>query len=202
MMSFSSCLADADGDLILDASVFINLSASGAGAQVLHALPNRIFMVDVAASEVREDSRNGRSDGDTLQELVGPPVLEIIKLDEHDLARFERFVLALDDGEAATIAAATGRVAIPILDERRARKICTEEYPAIPLASTVDLLSHPAVEAAFGKDNLAEAVHAALRNARMHVRADQRDWIVDLIGSERAAGCTSIPRLRSAKIAD
>lgn len=197
MMSFSSCLADADGDLVLDASVFINLSASGAAAQVLHALPNRIVMVDVAAGEVREDNRNGRSDGDTLQELIGPAGLEIVKLDESGLALFESLVLALDDGEAATIAAAAGRRAIPVLDERRARKICAEELPNTVQASTLDLFSHPAVERTLGTENLAEAVHAALQNARMHVRVDQRDWVVALIGGERAAGCSSIPRARA-----
>jgi len=196
-MSFSSCLAESNGDLILDASVFINLSASGVAAQVLHAMPNRIFMVDVAASEVREDSRNGRSDNDTLQKLVGRPTLEIVQLDAQGLALFENIVLALDDGEAATIAAAAGRRAIPVLDERRARKVCAAELPEIPQASTLDLFSYSAVDKALGTDNLANAVHAALQNARMHVRADQRDWVVALIGSERAASCNSIPRARA-----
>jgi predicted nucleic acid-binding protein len=193
-MSFSSCLAESDGDLVLDTSVFINLSASGAAAQILEALPNNIFMVDIAAREVREDSRNGRSDADTLQKLTHPPALEIITLDEHGLALFESLVLALDDGEAATIAAAVGRDAIPVIDERRARKICGEELPATLQASTIDLFSHPAVVSALGKDGLADIVNAALQNARMHVRVDQRDWIIELIGCERAAGCTSIPR--------
>lgn len=196
-MSFSSCLAESNGDLILDASVFINLSASGVAAQVLHAIPNRILMVDVAAGEVREDSRNGRSDNDMLQELLARPALEIVKLDAQGLAVFESLVLALDDGEAATIAAAAGRRAIPVLDERRARRICAAELPEIPQASTLDIFSHPAVDKALGTDNLANAVHAALQCARMHVRADQRDWVVALIGSERAETCNSIPRARA-----
>lgn len=193
-MSFSSCLAESDGDLVLDTSVFINLSASGAAAQILEALPNNIFMVDIAAREVREDSRNGRSDADILQKVTHPPALEIITLDERGLALFESFVLALDDGEAATIAAAVSRDAIPVIDERRARKICGEELPGTLQASTIDLFSHPAVVRALGKDALADIVHAALKNARMHVRVDQRDWIIELIGCERATGCTSIPR--------
>jgi predicted nucleic acid-binding protein len=194
MMSYSSCLADHDADILLDASVFINLSASGAASAMLQALPNRVLIVDVAAS-VQVDSKTGRSDNDTLQELLASPViLDTVTLDENGLVVFERLVLELDDGEAATIAAAAIRRSIAVLDERRARKICGEQLPDIVQASTIDLFAHPAIEKALGRDGLADAVHAALQNARMHVRADQRDWVIDLIGRERAANCNSIPR--------
>lgn len=195
MMSYSSCLADRDADLLLDASVFINLSASGAASAILQALPNRVLIVDIAAGEVRVDAKTGRPDGDTLQELLASPqILDSVTLDANGLALFESLVLELDDGESATIAAAANRSAIAVLDERRARKICGAQLPDVVQASTLDLFAHPAVERALGRDGLADAVHAALQYARMHVRADQRDWVVDLIGRERAAECNSIPR--------
>jgi len=193
-MSYSSCLADSTADLILDASVFINLSASGAAAVILNALPQRALMVDVAALEVQLDNRTGRSDNDTFQGLVGPPTLDLIKLDESGSALFEKLVLVLDDGEAATIAAAATRRAFVVLEERKARRICAQALPATPQASTLDLFAHAAVTRELGRNRLSEAVHAALQNARMRVRADQRDWVVDLIGGERALGCSSIPR--------
>lgn len=195
MMSYSSCLADRDADLLLDASVFINLSASGAASAILQALPNRVLIVDIAAGEVQVDAKTGRSDGDTLQELLASAqILESVTLDTNGLALFESLVLALDDGESATIAAAATRRAVAVLDERRARKICGEQLPDVVQVSTLDLFAHPAVERTLGREGLAEAVHAALQNARMHVRADQRKWVIDLIGRDRALQCTSIPR--------
>ncbi|HEY2446493.1 MAG TPA: hypothetical protein VGI20_12230 [Rhizomicrobium sp.] len=193
-MSYSSCLADITADLILDASVFINLSASGVAEEILRALPQRAFMVDIAASEVQLDSRTGRSDSDTLQGIVGPPTLCLVNLDEHGLALFEKLVPVLDDGEAATIAAAVSRRAIVVVDERKARRVCAKEFPDTPHASTIDLFAHAGVVKEFGRNKLAEALYAALKNARMCVRADQRDWVVDLVGRERAVGCGSIPR--------
>jgi len=197
MMSYSSCLANHDADLLLDASVFINLSASGAASAILQALPHRVLIVDIAAGEVRVDAKTGRPDGDVLEGLLASPqILDSVTLDANGLALFESLVLELDDGESATIAAAANRRAIAVLDERRARKVCGAQLPDVVQASTVDLFAHPAVERALGREGLADAVHAALQYARMHVRADQRDWVIDLIGQERAAECNSIPRAR------
>ncbi len=196
-MSYSSCLADTKGDLLLDASVLINLSASGAAAEVLAALPLRALIVDIAASEVNVDDRTKRSDGDALQELLKSQSLSQVVLNEPGLLLFEALVRVLDDGEAATIAAATASRGIAVVDEKRARRICGDEVPESVLASTVDLFAHPAVEANLGRERLAEVVHAALQKARMHVRQDQREWIVGLIGEERAAGCSSIPNAPS-----
>lgn len=198
-MSYLSCLADITVDLILDASAFINLSASGVADEILAALPQRSHLVDIAASEVQTDVRTGRSDNGTLQALIGSPKLGFVKLDESGLALFEQLVLVLDDGEAATIAAAVSRRAVVVLDERKARRICAEEFPEVLQASTIDLLAHPAVAGTLGRDRLADAIHAALENARMQVRSDQRDWIVGLIGVDRAAGCRSIPRAHEFK---
>lgn len=196
-MSYSSCLVDVSADLILDASVFINLSASGVAKDILRLLPQRSHMVDVAVSEVRVDSKTGRSDSQILQELLNPSMLGILQLDENGLAFFERLVLALDDGEAATIAAAASRCSVVVVDERKARRICSEEFPETFQASTVDIFAHPSIGQELGRNKLADAVHAALRQARMHVRSDQRDWVVDLIGVDKAAECRSIPRAKA-----
>jgi predicted nucleic acid-binding protein len=196
-MSYSSCLADARGDLILDTSVIINLSASGVAAEVLGALPHRRWMVDMAAAEVRRDSRNGRSDVDVLSGLTAQGSVNIVTLDQAGLHVFESLVVALDDGEAATIAAAVRQQAVAVIDERKARRICAEEFPDIAHATSIDVFSHPAVVQILGANRLADAVHAALKQARMSVRPDQRDWIIELIGNERAAECSSIPGPRA-----
>jgi len=192
-MSYSSCLANVSGELVLDTSVIINLSASGVATDVLQALPARVLVVDIAAAEVRQDSRNGRSDVDLLAGLTAASAVSLVTLDSKGMEIFEKLVLSLDDGEAATIAAAVGRKAVVVLDERKARRICKEEFSEISQATSIDIFSHPAVVEHFGNDRLGDAVHRALKEARMGVRTDQRDWIIGLVGEERAEKCSSIP---------
>lgn len=197
-MSYSSCLADVGCDLILDTSVIINLSASGVAVELLRALPHQRLIVDIAAAEVRVDCRNGRSDVDVLTELTSYGSMNVVALDEPGLRIFEKLVVSLDDGEAATIAAAVRRQGAAVIDERKARRICGEEFPDVTRATSIDLFSHPRVLDLLGRDRLADAVYAALKDARMSVRSDQRDWIIRLIGSDRAAACSSIPASRVA----
>jgi predicted nucleic acid-binding protein len=51
----------------------------------------------------------------------------------------------LDDGEAATIAHAVALNGVALIDERKANRICTERFPELRIASTVDILVHPSV---------------------------------------------------------
>jgi hypothetical protein len=52
----------------------------------------------------------------------------------------------------------------------------------------------PAVEAALGRDALADAVFQALQTARMRVLTDYVAWVVALIGIDRALQCPSLPQ--------
>jgi predicted nucleic acid-binding protein len=103
-------------------------------------------------------------------------------------------VETVDDGEAATIAYAVESDAVAILDDRKAIRICATRYPQVPLGSTVDLFSHPSVIGALGKTSLADAVFAALQQARMRVLPHHMDWVIALIGQERARMCPSLPK--------
>jgi hypothetical protein len=62
------------------------------------------------------------------------------------------------------------------------------------MLSTLDLLTHPNVERALGESELADAVFQALFTAGMRVFTDHIDWVINLIGSERANQCMSLPR--------
>jgi len=100
----------------------------------------------------------------------------------------------LDDGEAATIAYAAEQGAVVILDERKGTRICATRFPNLGLISTLDVLLHPKVREALGNDALADAVFAALRDARMAVFPCHRDEVLQLIGSERAVRCLSLSK--------
>ena len=100
----------------------------------------------------------------------------------------------LEDDEAATIAYGLEHGATTLIDERKANRICAERFAALTIGCTVDLLAHDAIEAALGQIGLANAVFNALYHGRMRVRPRHVDWVVNLIGPERAAQCASLPR--------
>lgn len=198
-MECRSCLNDPTALVVADASVAINLNATGFSEAILGALPNRVVVTNEVRLELEVDRRNGRSDADALSALVGTGHIEIVQLGDLGLGRFTGLVLGpaaqtLDDGEAATIAYALEHGATALIDERKASKICANRFSALPTGCTVDLLAQDDVRTALGADNLADAVFNALYSGRMRVLAHHMDWVVELIGAERAARCPSLPR--------
>ena len=189
---------DASVKLVADTSAIINLNATRCARAIILALPNRIVVSDVVSGELANGGKRDRRDLEELRGLVREGLVEIVSLDPHDMTTFERRVvgpahLTLDDGEAATIAYAHAHTSIAVIDERKATRICREDFPDLKVLSTVDLLSGPAIEAALGRIALSDAVFNALRDARMSVLPHHVDRVVELIGQERANDCLSLP---------
>jgi predicted nucleic acid-binding protein len=184
--------------LVVDASVAINLNASGNAAAILRAVPSPVLIVDVVADELRAATRNSRDDAALLAKLVADGLIAEVPLDDLKQDHFERLVLGddadtLDDGEAATIAYAVEKRAIAVIDERKAKRICRTCFAQLHVASTVDLIGLDVVAAALGPRDHSEAVFRALVDGRMRVLPEHLDWVVGLIGEERAARCLSLP---------
>ena len=198
-----SSLTDPKAVIVADASAAINLNATGCAAKILRALPNRLVVVDIVFEELEEGRPRGRRDADLLAELMAAQLVESVRLGETGSALFERLVAGtavdtLDDGEAASIAYAVEASAIALIDERKAARICSEQFPELDFGSTMDIVLHPEVERALGNAALADAVFNALVGARMRVLPEHLRKVVDLIGYERAALCKSLPaRVRS-----
>ena len=55
--------------------------------------------------------------------------------------------------------------------------------------------ARPDVQNSLGKDELSAAVFRALMHGRMRVLPHNVQWVVDLIGPDRASACTSLPRV-------
>jgi predicted nucleic acid-binding protein len=199
-MGSPTCLNDSSALIVLDASVAINLTASGYAADILRALPNPKVVVDVVTAELAEGRRRGRQHADLLDKLVADGVIDSVIVPPSAEAIYESLVIGsavetLDDGEAATIAYAVEVDAIALIDERKAIRICGQKFPKLRLGCTIDLLCHPAVEAAIARSTLGQAVVNALQNARMRVLPHHVDWVIGLIGQDEAARCTSLPRI-------
>lgn len=198
-MGSLTCLADPEVPVVADTSAVINLNATGCGAAILQALPNRLLVVNTVSTELLDGQRPGRCDAALLDEVVAAGLASLVQLGDRAYQHFGALVAGpamdtLDDGEAATIAYAAEHGALAIVDERKATRICAERLPDLRTGCTVDMLCHPDVGAALGRSNLSDAVFHALRDGRMRVFPRHAEWVVGVIGNERAALCTSLPR--------
>lgn len=198
-MECQSSLNDSTSLVVADASVAINLNATGFAASILEALPNRFAVVKEVALELDNGRRHGRNDADALNTLLAAGRVDLVQLGNPGIENFTSLVSGsaaetLDDGEAATIAYALEHGAIALIDERKANRICAERFRALATGCTMDVLAHNAVEAALGHSSLIDGVFNALSHGRMRVPVQHVNWVVNLIGPERAAQCVSLPK--------
>lgn len=197
-MACRSCLDERVAPVVVDTSVVINLNATGCAEAILRSLPNRCVVVEDVVLELQIGRQTGRGDADALAVLIEQHLVEHARLGDVGMSHFSSLVSGpaaetLDDGEAATIACAIERGAVALVDERKAIRICAERFPNLSVGCTVDVLAQHHVQAARGP-GLADAVFNALDRGRMRVPDQHGQWVVDLIGKERAAGCRSLPK--------
>lgn len=198
LMSASRFFASTQSILVADASIVINLNASGHAAEIVKALPYRIVVSDNAGTELEGGERNGHGDARQLQELILSGLVRRVEIGAIGMPIYESLIdgsarLTLDDGEAATIACAVELSGVALLDERKARRLCATSFAALPLGCTAELFLHPAVSTALGLHHVT-AVVRALQVGRMRVPSECLGDIASLIGPEHAACCVSLPK--------
>jgi predicted nucleic acid-binding protein len=125
-------------------------------------------------------------------------VVEIVELDHSSEECFESLVIGaavdtLDDGEAATIAYARSTGTVALIDEKKARRICTSRFSELAVHTTVDLLTSGHILRLLGQTGVGDAVFNALSAGRMRVPATDYERVVAIIGAERARVCSSLP---------
>ena len=197
-MGSQSCLDGVDLPVAADTSVVINVIATGHAESILDALPNRVLVVSQVGTELDYGQSKGRTNSLAFNALSDSGRVTIVGLDPRATGTYMDLVSGtaaqtLGDGEAATIAYALTHKAIALIDERKANRICSQRFPELPTASTIDLLSHQDVQAKLRHDTLIEAVFNALHLGRMRVSPHHLTWVVDLIGPNRARQCPSLP---------
>ena len=197
-MGLPNCLLDPSKPLVLDASVAINLNATGSCVRILDAIPNPVVILDIVSRELEAGRAKGRTDADVVAALVASGRVEIASLCAECEGNFLAMVCGsgsatLDDGEAATIAWAVAHGSTPIIDEKKGFSICQDRFPSVQAATTTDIFAHDRVLAELGRDDLGDAIFNALNAARMRVQERHIPWVIDMIGSSRAQLCHSIP---------
>ncbi len=191
------------GMMVADASVWINLVATGAAHRIVEALGRPLIITDVAFGELDRGRPKGRQTADEVAALIHLDLAQVIPLEAADEALFLSLVsgaasTTLDDGEAATLVCAERLGACAVIDERKATNLASRRLAHVGVRSTTDLLLSPEVRAALGDVDLADAVFAALMGARMRVPDHHARAVLDLLSEERVSLCHSLPaRLRT-----
>lgn len=117
-------------ELLLDACVAINLMATSRLDAVAAAIGITFLLVRQAAEEA--GALRDVVDGESVRRPIdfAPHVstgsVRIIALEAGELARYVECARHVDDGEAATIAAAVCRKIPLATDDRKARRLCTD----------------------------------------------------------------------------
>lgn len=182
----------------LDASVCINLAATGRATEIFEALNGEFFVTRVVVEELARGRGQGRSAADELATW-----LHLGAVAEQDLLpeSEETFLslvggpaaVTIDDGEAATIAWAITNDAAIVTDDRKAVQIAKVRFPMLTVLSTTDLLLHGRCHNAFGSAAVVDCIESALLKAFMRVPANHLDQVVQLLGPDRARRCRSLP---------
>jgi len=197
-MTLSSFPNDSDVELILDASVVINLNATGHASSILAAIPNPALVTENVLGELQRGAGNGHADEEKLQALIASGIVAPIPISSQASSTYQQLIEGpasetLDDGEAATIACALQANAVAVVDEKKGRSICGTRFPNLGIASTIELIIHPAISLSLGSDVQREAVFSALYHGRMRVPEEHLEAAIALIGNDQAKKCTSLP---------
>ncbi len=199
-MTFLSCLTDQDKVIVLDASVVINLLATGHARNILRALNTSLVVTGNVVREIEQGALTGRQEPQLLTDLINADIVQMEELTSSHLEHFFKLVSgstvdSLGDGEAATLAYAHCNNFSAAIDERKATRISGERFQAMKLVTTVDILAHESVRNLLGDEGLASATLQSLKKAKMQVRAHQLDWVTQLIGEANLMVCPSLKRL-------
>jgi predicted nucleic acid-binding protein len=197
-MSRQSSWLERAASLVGDASVWINLVATGCAEDILRSSPAELVITTTALGELENGRAKGRQTATEVARLIEVGLIREVSLSSTDEAVFLDLVagptsLTLDDGEAATIAYALGSGAGALIDERKATDLCADRYPALIVMSTTDLLLAEPIVSSFQADGLSECLLLALTVARMRVPERHLAGVCELLGPDRCRECRSLP---------
>ena len=191
---------------VADASVWINLAATGRCPEMLAALGAPVAIVDVVLRELQRGSANGHGALEHIEPLIRSGQVRIVAMEAADENPYLSLVAGgtaetLDDGEAATLVVAARLKAIALIDERKATAIAKRRFSALELRSTTDLLFATLPDEGGNAGPLADALFSALQGARMRVPTHWQARVVEVLGPARARLCNSLPvHIRAAPI--
>lgn len=184
--------------LIADASVWINLAASGHLEDVLGALCIPVGIARIALSELERGQARGYDTFAQVDHLVQTGLITALNLEEIDEPLFLELISGgtadtLDDGEAATLALSVRLKAEVAIDERKATALASRRFASLVVRSTTDLMFETLPHEEGDGGLLADALFNALQGARMRVPVSLQRRVADMLGPDRLKQCPSLP---------
>ena len=198
-MTYSSSLTDELRPLILDTSVLINLHACSYGDHILTAIPNDIIVPQVVAGELEHETSRKNGEHEFLRALVTQQTVTLSNMTKVENTLFSKLASgspSIGDGEAATIAIAAERQLLPIIDDRKARARAVDILYGQAPGWSLDLFRHKLVVSALTQNSAVTALYLALRDGRMRVPVESTEYLIDVLGNDRARQCTCLPNYR------
>lgn len=188
--------------LVLDASVLINLLATGRLASILSCFCPSAVVVEEVIGEVRRNPRDRQENAALLDPFFAQAALTRDSLSGSDEMLELYLELAgadeqedLGDGEAASMAYAVHKGYAVALDERKARAVCRRRFPNIQICSTLDMLRALEGACSISREHVVESVYDALKFARMRVPPEHDAWVRGLLSAEQLKDCPSLRRM-------
>ena len=135
-----------------------------------------------------------------MSELIDEGLTEVSKLEDKEDLIFSDLVSgssSIGDGEAATIAIAAKRQFLPVTDDRKARTQAIRTLNGEKPFWSLDLLFHNSVLASLGRSTIVDSLFLALRDGRMRIPLESTQFVIELLGRERAQVCTCLPGYRN-----
>ncbi len=129
--------------LLNDASVLLNLLATGCLEDIVTATGLRIAICPAVRDEVKRlrDPESGEMVVVDLSPLMTSGLLQLVDLSgEEEQALYVQQAALMDDGEAMSVAIAASRRLELALDDKRAAKKAREQFPALRLWTTPEIL--------------------------------------------------------------
>ena len=182
MISVQSRLDETETDIVLDASVLINILATGYAERILGSLERKVFITSEAYSEVSRDPYTNRDASETVKPLEIKQLLLRRDLGVRSKLRYELLVnptrYNLGKGEAATIGYCEEHKLTAVIDERKGRTVATN-YADV--AGTIDLLAYKRVFESFDPVEYREALLNAGILGRMYIPFEWGQWAENIL---------------------
>ena len=176
------------GTLALDASVVINLLGSGEAVALFCGIGHRCLIEQKTLQELLKHPVPGQELPPVIGELRGRGVLEEVRMTDLEYDLFIGLVHSplgtrLDDGESAALAIAK-RCACIALDEKRARRIASQEMPSLTVVSSLKVILTSAYRLKWPHERVQRCVEMSCRHARMGVPKEERELLAQVLSRE------------------
>lgn len=173
------------GLFVLDASVLFNLLATGIAADTLEALGVPCWVEERTATEVRRFPGE-KAESMPLQTLFGSGHLRLCRMSPVAYDIYLSLISGpstqtLDDGESAAIAMSVTGVGSVVLDDKKARRICSERFSHVSIASSLHLFVEAASRGNWGDQQLVHVVQRARDVSKMSIIPTERAWLASVM---------------------